>query len=59
VWSAESGYRPQYLGQPLDLDRTRLTIGGSYTMLWTILVILAIIAIALFIFGSVRGRRGL
>jgi len=28
-------------------------------MLWTILVILAIIALALFILGAVRGRRGL
>ena len=27
-------------------------------MLWTILVILAIIALALFILGAVRGRRG-
>ena len=33
--------------------------GGNYTMLWTILIVLAIIALALFIFSQVRGRRGL
>ena len=33
--------------------------GGKATMLWTILIILAIIALALFILGSLRGRRGL
>jgi hypothetical protein len=27
-------------------------------MLWTILIILAIIALAIFIFSRVRGRRG-
>jgi hypothetical protein len=30
--------------------------GRSLTMLWTILVILVIIALALFIFSRVRGR---
>jgi len=30
--------------------------GRSPTMLWTILIILVIIALALFIFGRVRGR---
>jgi hypothetical protein len=29
-----------------------------FTMLWTILVILVIIALALFIFSRVRGGRG-
>jgi hypothetical protein len=33
--------------------------GGSYIVLWTILIILAIIALAVFIFSRVRGRRGL
>jgi hypothetical protein len=33
--------------------------GGSNTMLWTILIVLAIIALALFIVGQMRGRRGL
>jgi hypothetical protein len=33
--------------------------GGSITMLWTILIVLAIIALALFILGALRGRRGL
>jgi len=28
-------------------------------MLWTILIVLAIIALALFILSAVRGRRGL
>jgi len=28
-------------------------------LLWTILIVLAIIALALFILGQVRGRRGL
>jgi hypothetical protein len=32
--------------------------GRSITMLWTILIILAIIALAIFIIGQVRGRRG-
>jgi hypothetical protein len=32
--------------------------GGSTTMLWTILIVLAIIALALFIISQVRGRRG-
>ena len=30
----------------------------SLLMLWTILVILAIVALVLFILGRVRGRRG-
>ncbi len=30
----------------------------SFTMLWTILIILAIVALVLFILGRVRGRRG-
>jgi hypothetical protein len=30
--------------------------GRSLTMLWTILIILAIVALALFIFSRVRGR---
>ena len=30
----------------------------SYPMLWTILIILAIIALVLFILGRVRGGRG-
>ncbi len=30
----------------------------SLTMLWTILVILAIVALAVFIFARVRGGRG-
>jgi len=33
--------------------------GRSLTMLWTILIILAIIALALFIIGKVRGGRGI
>jgi hypothetical protein len=37
--------------------RCRLTTGGNDIMLWTILIILAIIALALFILGQVRGRR--
>jgi Mg2+ and Co2+ transporter CorA len=32
---------------------------GSHSMLWTILIILVIVAVALFIFNQVRGRRGL
>jgi hypothetical protein len=30
---------------------------GAPAMLWTILIILVIIALALFIFGRLRGRR--
>jgi hypothetical protein len=37
----------------------RLTEPEGNTMLWTILIILAIIALALFILSQVRGRRGL
>lgn len=33
--------------------------GRSLTMLWTILIILAIVALVLFILGRVRGGRGL
>jgi hypothetical protein len=32
---------------------------GAPVMLWTILVILVIIALVVFILGRVRGRRGL
>jgi hypothetical protein len=32
--------------------------GRSLTMLWTILIVLAIIALVLFILGRMRGRRG-
>ncbi len=39
------------------LRRTPLA-GRSLTVLWTILVILAIVALALFIFSRVRGGRG-
>jgi hypothetical protein len=33
--------------------------GRSYLMLWTILVIVVIVAVVLFILGQLRGRRGL
>jgi hypothetical protein len=39
-------------------DGTAPHIGRSLTMLWTILIILAIIALAIFIIGRVRGGRG-
>jgi hypothetical protein len=35
-----------------------LSIGRSSPMLWTILIVLAIIALVLFILGRVRGKRG-
>jgi hypothetical protein len=37
---------------------TRTPTERNLAMLWTILVILAIIALALFIFSRVRGGRG-
>jgi hypothetical protein len=37
--------------------KPNLRTGGSRTMLWTILIILAIVALALFIFSRVRGGR--
>ena len=39
----------------MDLDASP---GRSPEMLWTILVILAIVALAIFIFSRVRGGRG-
>jgi hypothetical protein len=36
----------------------RLSTTKESLMLWTILIVLAIIALALFILGQVRGRRG-
>jgi hypothetical protein len=41
-----------YAGPPHQLE-------GAPTMLWTILIVLAIIALALFIIAQMRGRRGL
>ena len=38
-------------------DSATPSTGGSLTMLWTILVILAIVALAIFIFSRVRGGR--
>ena len=51
------GYRVEYgrTVESLALDPPE----RSLTMLWTILVILAIIALVLFILNSVRGRRGI
>lgn len=40
------------------LDLGCLSTGRSFIMLWTILVILVIVALALFILGRVRGGRG-
>jgi hypothetical protein len=34
-------------------------LNGVLNMLWTILIILAIIALVVFILGRVRGRRGI
>jgi hypothetical protein len=36
----------------------RIIYRRSLTMLWTILIILAIVALVLFILGRVRGGRG-
>jgi hypothetical protein len=33
--------------------------GGRFIMLWTILVVLAIVALLLFVLGRARGGRGL
>ena len=46
--------RPRYRGG----FASRTTSGGSHVMLWTILIVLAIIALVLFILGRMRGRRG-
>jgi hypothetical protein len=44
---------PRSLVAPTDNAIT----GRSLTMLWTILIILAIVALAVFILGRVRGGR--
>lgn len=38
-------------------DNATSSTGRSLTMLWTILIILAIVALAVFILGRVRGGR--
>ena len=38
-------------------DNAMPSTGRSLTMLWTILIILAIVALAVFILGRVRGGR--
>jgi hypothetical protein len=42
---------------PLTKSRNHRT-DGNLAMLWTILIILAIVALVLFILGRVRGGRG-
>jgi uncharacterized integral membrane protein len=37
----------------------RLSTTKELHMLWTILIVLAIIALIIFILGAVRGRRGI
>ena len=45
------------------MPRSRVTgaphqLGGNVVMLWTILIVLAIIALIVFIVGRMRGGRG-
>jgi hypothetical protein len=54
----KSGYWSDSRGGGEFVGATSPT-GGSTTMLWTILIVLAIVALALFIVGQLRGRRGL
>ena len=52
----EIGVPVRHLRRPCAVRRATSPTGGSTTMLWTILIVLAIIALALFILSQVRGR---
>jgi hypothetical protein len=54
-WSS-IGAEPRLRPSPAPARVRPASTGRSHTMLWTILIILVIIALALFILGRVRGR---
>ena len=56
---ANKAERPSAVGsEPVPVTTPRPTTGRTLPMLWTILIILAIVALVLFILGRVRGGRG-
>ena len=56
-FAPSGGYRRPHKSDPLRSDGAQVTYRGRPNMLWTILVILAIVALAIWILARVRGRR--